>query len=565
MYRYFIFRKVLLVLYTVFLIGIPYASAQVAPGGIERMEKWHKSADSSDFIGNYHTIDLSTYQDSVFSSFLPFNGSSSLYLVLKPNFSSASSRVFFKLGDITLYDNALVHGNDSTPINFNTGIGTILTLNKIRSFREVSKEPVKLEVLDSSLFSLAELIYYPNAKKREEIQLINSYLAVKYSINISNPKDTEWGSYWASDRTYYWDINRDKYFDDCILALGRSDSQGFYQTQTFLSDNSFLQLYLDTAASKGLMPPTSLADSVFLIFSKREESTKNGNGGVIGSLLGQGSNANGLPNSKINPLGSFKLRAKYWTPYSDTLFIRLPKPSGNLVDTVFATDGIDYHYIPLLNSNNDTLTYGFPLTSIQNEIDYLFTDSINRLASKIILEKEKDNLIVNGAELYSPDDHLFLEITQFYNGTSYYQELDGNKVHFDLDDGQYGISILNEQGDLFFHDVVLVKGVSDISIKESSIRSSKGSQTESLPEILVYPNPTLIYQPMKVEIINLPCDEPAELYLIGPGGKILIMEDLDVLNGELIWTGSPIVTGLCLISIQQENRVYSRKVIIARN
>ena len=218
------------------------ASGQVvpAPGGISGASLWSSDGDSAGFIGNYHTLNLLDLEVSAAGKIPKMEGATTLFLVLKPSFTSSTGKKFMELGDITVFDNKIMHGATWTSLDFSDGNPKILTLSMQRSSRYKTSYTPHLEIIDSSLFSIAELVYYPRLSSREQIKMVNTYLAIKYSVPITGVTDKDWRDYLAADSTRYWDYTTDKMYSLRVLGLGRSASEDLYQSQTQASHGSIV-------------------------------------------------------------------------------------------------------------------------------------------------------------------------------------------------------------------------------------------------------------------------------------------------------------------------------------
>lgn len=142
---------------------------QSAPGGISGASLWSANGDSTDFVANYRSLNLLDLKGQADTSIPPMQGATTVFLVLKPNFATATGAQFFELGDIVLYDNQLTHGSSNTPLDFSDGEPKILTLSMQRSPRYKTNQLPTFQLVDSSLFSVAELIYYPQLRDREAV------------------------------------------------------------------------------------------------------------------------------------------------------------------------------------------------------------------------------------------------------------------------------------------------------------------------------------------------------------------------------------------------------------
>ena len=132
-----------------------WAQVQKAPGGINGASLWSANGDSSDFIGNYRSINLLKLKSQADTSIPPMQGATTVFLVLKPNFTVATGAQFFELGDIVLYDNQLTHGASNTMLDFSDQQPKIITLTMQRSPRVKTNQAPSFQLVDSSLFSVA--------------------------------------------------------------------------------------------------------------------------------------------------------------------------------------------------------------------------------------------------------------------------------------------------------------------------------------------------------------------------------------------------------------------------
>ena len=103
----------IIVVISVLVLSFSHTKGQtlVAPGGVQGAALWSRQGDSSDFFANYHTLNLLKLRTQADSNIPPMLGGTTLFLVLKPNFTAATGAQFLELGDILLYDNRLIHGS----------------------------------------------------------------------------------------------------------------------------------------------------------------------------------------------------------------------------------------------------------------------------------------------------------------------------------------------------------------------------------------------------------------------------------------------------------------------
>ena len=112
---------------------------------------------------------------------------------------------------------------------------------------------------------IAEIIYFDNQSfTASQLQILESYLAIKYGITLS--KDTDGnstgleatnadgineGDYVSSSGTIIWDASANNGHDNGIIGLGRDDNTALLQKQSQWQDDS-LRVYLETLAASNI-------------------------------------------------------------------------------------------------------------------------------------------------------------------------------------------------------------------------------------------------------------------------------------------------------------------------
>ena len=512
------------------------ASGQVvpAPGGISGASLWSSDGDSAGFIGNYHTLNLLDLEVSAAGKIPKMEGATTLFLVLKPSFTSSTGKKFMELGDITVYDNKIMHGATWTSLDFSDGNPKILTLSMQRSSRYKTSYTPHLEIIDSSLFSLAELVYYPRLSSREQIKMVNTYLAIKYSVPITGVSDKDWRDYLAADSSRYWDYTTDKMYSLRVLGLGRSASEDLYQSQTQASHGSMMQLSLDTLKSPGQMPRVPISDAAFLIFSERLPAT-------YSSLLWCG-------NKGVNPLLNWKLKPHGWDSETSNLLIHMDRPTGTLADSVWMTDGGSYYYVPQVASTSTTLTYSTPLDSVVNGLHYFFTAEKGNPCDDLEIGLAQNVLTVDmGTGI---GGGITLKIHSYSTGLTIEEPLVGHEYSKSLSVGQYQVTLLDGKNNILTERAVLVRNEGQQSVEVQG------------PELRLLPNPVLVGATSYLEIHGLPRDTDVSIQLSGMDGKTHYQTMLPYREGMRVPL-SGTVPGLYTVSVLQDGTRYSIKMLLA--
>jgi hypothetical protein len=510
-----------------------FAQVQSAPGGIRGASLWSANGDSSDFVANYRSLNLLHLKGQADTLIPPLQGATTLFLVLKPNFNTPSGSAFFELGDIRVYDNLLAHGKDSTALDFSDGHPKILTLTMQRSPRFKTISTPIFNLLDSTLFSVAELIYYPRLNDREAVKKVNSYLALKYSVPITGVTDPNWRDYWAADSSRYWDFKTDKMYDLRVLGLGRSSNEDFYQSQTMASHGSYIRLSLNGAVPQGGMPNVSIHDGAFLIMSERVPESMS----TYLPCLRDGS----------NPLGNWKLKPMNWASAALNLYVSVDPPTkGSISDSVWLTDGSNYIWVPKISSA-PKVTFKVPLASIQNGMHYFFTDVKGDPCDEITITTVANELTVdNSGGLVG----LKIKYLHLNTGLTVEQPLSGRTFSTFMDKGQYQLWLLDKEGHVVSERI--------IQVDESAARTPMAK----LPTLELIPNPVLVGKVSRLVISGLPSSHPIAIQMHDGSGKLEMKQVLDCkdqMSVELMGT-SP---GLHTVTVIQNGIIYSQKLLVA--
>ena len=75
-----------------------FAQVQKAPGGVSGASLWSADGDSADFLANYRSLNLLDLKVQADMVIPPLQGATTLFLALKPNFTTAAGNEFFELG-----------------------------------------------------------------------------------------------------------------------------------------------------------------------------------------------------------------------------------------------------------------------------------------------------------------------------------------------------------------------------------------------------------------------------------------------------------------------------------
>jgi len=498
--------------FLLFYVPVLLAQVEPAPGSISDYSVWYAEQDLENTLGNYRSVDLLKLKSAVKPKDVGFDKESTVFLVLKLN-KQAKGRAFLKLGDLVICDDHISVSGRRIPISYSVGKPSIVSIQhrKYVTYGQISG--ADLQIGDTSLFSLAELVIYPRPLKREELRKVSSYLALKYSIPITHNKDDEWRDYLSHDSHLYWDKSIDFLFDEEVVALGRSDKQAFLQTQTATNATDTLILSLGDTLPLGNMPDVLVNDESYLIFSKKDEDLRNG-----------------LPCAKVkglsNPLLNWKLHSQNWEKQAQQLFLRVAASHSFPPDSLFITDGIHLNFLPLISNNGKLWTYSLGLQYLKDDTHYLFMNK-----SQIDCNQQEEDLRIA----------FLLE-----NGFLW---ANGEKLNQPLNSAQHLAIWYDAQGKPYAIDL------------KHSAEAQHNSNLLQQPKITVYPNPSGRSTPINVEIRELKGNEPVSLTVFNVNGKLIQKKELKY-QAQIKTSLSLRMPGFYTICIRQGEAFFVLKHVV---
>ncbi|MGB0175740.1 MAG: T9SS type A sorting domain-containing protein, partial [Owenweeksia sp.] len=152
---------------------------------------------------------------------------------------------------------------------------------------------------------VSEIIFYERMLEPEQRRIVESYFAMKYSVNITKNTNPDLRDYLDIFKDKAWSSRLDGLYNKEVLALGRLDTIGFYQSQTYSSDAQSISLSLQAEAEPGIMPELDLEDGSLLILSRKEYEAAQQDCGS---------------SPEVN---TWKLRLINWTSKEPTLYLTL--------------------------------------------------------------------------------------------------------------------------------------------------------------------------------------------------------------------------------------------------
>ncbi|MCC5918586.1 MAG: T9SS type A sorting domain-containing protein [Cryomorphaceae bacterium] len=506
---------------------------------------WLKPISSLQFqpslIGNYPVLTQSQINDAGKNE-TRIKKSSTFFIVLKPEFEAVKGIKLLSISKLTIFDNRIKNGSVEHKVNFIKNTPKILTVQS--NWPEIFPEgtPLKINLNDSAGVKIVEIIHYNRNLSDTERRKIESYLAIKYAINISKNNDENFRSYIYDDYGKLWNHRTEGAFNETILGLGRFDKSDFYQTQT--SDEGNLVFALDTLTQKGQMPKVFIEDMSFIIFSSRKKASQN----LFRCSDESASTGN------VHPLFNWKIKTESWQ--SDSKYIRFvfkgKHDRGHAHhDTLFLTDGIIV--IPVYCRYADSVMEGyFSTTNLRPHTTYFFEpESFGSCPDSLeIKEKLTDQGFFDVTITSVKSDNNIL--VKNWN-TNYQQSLsfEGHqKIIEALPSGQYSFCQEDGNGN--------EKGCVNKVLPQTQISDDNKFFT---PVFNVYPNPVNLDQEVVFHFSSHKNQEAYSVIIIdGMGKPIFNAVSKNIQNNKFSHTFR--VAGVYQIIIRNSMGIYTKKIIV---
>jgi hypothetical protein len=527
--------SILRYLYTLslLLVIIGQVHAQ-SPGGVTGQGLWEHSKDSTYLISNYRTLNLNTLKSNAQSQLEDIPVASSLFFVLRGNFAVTLEDTLIQIGDVTITDGGMYHGQGFTAIDFTDSLSKIISVQTVRGHRMTRDTTPVIHIGNVSKFALAEVVYYPYALNRAQRRMVNSYLSLKYAIPILSGIEKDWKDYWAKDSSFYWDANKDKGFYVRVMGLGADAGQSFYQTQSIAETGGHFSIALDTAKTPGNMPRTWVAQEGFLVFSERLPSPIQSLGSCSNIRVG------------LNPLKRWKFKATdAWRTWSNTLVIDIQKPNGAIADSIFYTDGVHFYYAPWVYQDAQIIRYEVDLSNVVTGTNYMFTkrSSVTQNCNQLEVTSVGSGISFVGA-------HGKIYVHSFDTGVTFESD-DYTSSELALSEGQYHVVLYDKSGMEVYNELVAVDK-----------RSIPTTRQTNHPTMRMYPNPALTGDAVQVELIGFQ-EKVFTWQLVDALGRVT-EEGESYPKSTAISFNAPSMEGTYTFRVITPQGVYSLKLIAAQ-
>ena len=339
-------------------IDLPTPDLWLKPGpGVQQVVSMQATQriPSPVYAANYALPDQQVLRTNLQRGYTPAAGQT-IALVLVPNFETPNAEAFLHMGNVAVYADHSRNGYASEAHDFEKDQPVILVFrtNPIAGYGKTAGGPVQFG--DTNLFDVAEVCVYNQLLSDDQTRHLETYLALKYSINISHNKEARYRNYFTAEQATRWYSPTEGRYNQQILGIGRLDGFNWYQTQTQTNEKLPFTLALEQVKPQGEMPEVTLADNSYLIASKSSSyATENCP----------------APVSKL-PFYGWKLKRSAWqssAKYLHLSAVLMPGAAATSSDTVLLSDGTHNYYLPV-NQSGKHVKLTIPLALLQDDISY---------------------------------------------------------------------------------------------------------------------------------------------------------------------------------------------------
>ncbi|MEL1236425.1 MAG: T9SS type A sorting domain-containing protein [Candidatus Neomarinimicrobiota bacterium] len=475
---------------------------------------------------------------------------------MTPRFSSSNGVEFARFGDVIINDYGIQVGSSWYSYTYTKGRPILLQAHYGGSNAHKVHQNLLTKKGDSSLFDVAEALYFDRILTEFDRRRVESYLGLKYSLNVTINATGLWKDYLASEGDSIWDSQTDKYFNQQILGLGHDTISRWYQVQTATNDSNKLLIAVDSLTYLGHQARVPLAPGSKAVFSLRSKRN-----------WGMQIPCESYTGSPVIWEG-WKFRLTDWGNVNTQFAVQL---DGNLVSSgvmnpmvVLSSDGTYVEFLPV-SQVGGSYRFNIPLDSIENEENYYIAmvDSGVVCSSQVIF-KTVDEIScgnANGGSLTAFVSRNLLPakmILRNDEGVEQVQSISSSSFEVSgLSKGGYELHLSNASGLLALSSFKLGMGCTCTSNSEWSIKETRDNISVVAENVLkVFPNPAKAGSEVHFELKG---DEKLVRYSIYSGDGRLIAQNE---SSDPNWSYRFLVSGTYTVQCELENGTLTTQIII---
>lgn len=483
-------------------------------------------------------------------------------LVIVPRFEEASGKAFLRLGNIALFDDHSRNGYGEEGHNFVKGQPTILVFRS-QATPTFGKTAATAPVLaNPELFDIAELWVTNELLSDDQARHLETYLALKYAVNITRNKEARYRNYFTAAENTQWHNPTEGRYNKHVLGLGRLDAFDWHQTQTQTNTAAPVTLALDAVQPQGQMPEVTLAEGSQLIFAKAA-SYQSSICPVTQRQL---------------PFYGWKIKRTAWQSNARYMHMVAHRGANAAVnpkqDTVWLTDGTKAYYLPV-QQNGNNLQITIPLTLLADDVHYfLMPTAQNATCEELIYTLIDSTTNTLGLAIDPGLLPLNAELLGLSNHTANHFAITDPYIQLNTGaSGQYQLNLYTTQGNLAYTTLANTTGnttggmstfgtIDPGQLTNTTLRNVLQNRVGALqPALQAYPNPAAPNKEVTFQLLN-PDPGTYTIRVVEQSGRILHQTKQDIATATNSWGYRFAVPGAYTVVYTLGDLSLSQTVII---
>jgi hypothetical protein len=218
------------------------------------------------FTGNYTRLDSSHTEVKEALNFVSRQRHGTLFVVYR-RAHSMEDTTHLRLGGIQIFEDSVQVGSRYISAR-KIGNRTIILRINYQMNSRFKNNRVTYDIPDST--DVAEILYYDRKLNQNKAQAIETYLALKYSINFSSNTNTNKRSLKGANGQIVWSFPNNSEFSDQVMALGRDDKVDWFQSLTTTTDSdSVIAGFSPFFGVRSYMPNAPINQGAWILVNKR--------------------------------------------------------------------------------------------------------------------------------------------------------------------------------------------------------------------------------------------------------------------------------------------------------
>lgn len=552
-------RKLFLV-WMLFLC-VPTTVFSQSPAGVPQPKFWFQNTldasaayATSSRAGNYFIDATDRFFDAL-EQYQTESSDGTWFWVLLPKFSVATGTEFARFGDVVINDYGIQVGSSWYNHSYARHTPILLQAHYGGSTAHKVHQQLLTKKGDSSLFDVAEALFFDRVLTEFDRRRVESYLGLKYSLNVTINATGLWKDYLAAEGDSVWDSQTDTYYNQEVLGLGYDTLSNWYQVQTATNDSDKVIIAVDTVTYLGHQARSALAPGSKAVFSLRKKRQ-------------WGTQAPCESHSGYPVIWEgWKFRLNHWGAVNSQFEVLL---DGGVVSSgvqhpmvVLSGEGSYVEYLPVRHVGG-TLRFTIPLDSIGDNTNYYIAmvDSGAVCQSQVIFQTVDEISCGNAAggaiAAFVAQELLPAQLTITTSGAQQVQTIATSRFEIDgLSKGTYDVHLANGNGLLALSHFELGKDCPCSAEAQWEITQAPSeSRTMASSTITAHPNPAQAGKTVRFEVTSN--EAPLRYLIYTRDGRLVTRQD----TSNKQWNYTFPVPGTYTVECVLESSTVSAQIII---